>query len=148
MINLRTYKRGQGKYSRALAFGGIGALAVFGAVSLYNSLLFPPLNEPFPGGWGRVPGIDMDLTPALLIMLGAVTIIAVGLYWLNNRRKAVDFLIETEGELRKVAWPTQEEVISSSIVVVITVFIMGMFIFLSDLILQGIMRSFIYKIKF
>ena len=51
----------------------------------------------------------------------------------NFGTRTVDFLRETRGELRKVAWPTRQEVRNYSAVVLITlVFLVGL-IFLFDL---------------
>jgi preprotein translocase SecE subunit len=136
------YKKGQGKYSRGLGILGIGSLAIFGCVSLYNALLF----EPYDKSLYKIPGVDLDVTWALIIMVALALLSIGGLYWLNNKRKIVDFLIETEGELRKVTWPSRNEVVDSSLVVVVTVVIMAAFIFLADIVLKTILHDYIYKL--
>jgi preprotein translocase subunit SecE len=49
--------------------------------------------------------------------------------WFNN---AKDFLAETRTEMRKVSFPTRDEVVGTTIVVVITSVIFAVFLFFSD----------------
>jgi preprotein translocase subunit SecE len=49
--------------------------------------------------------------------------------WFN---KAKEFLAETRSEMRKVAFPNRDEVIGTTIVVVVTSVIFAVFLFLSD----------------
>ena len=48
-------------------------------------------------------------------------------------------LIETEGELRKVTWPSTAETWSGTIAVIITVVLMLCFLYASDLVLSGLL---------
>lgn len=50
--------------------------------------------------------------------------------------KIATFLNEVKVELGKVAWPSKEEVKSSTIVVIVSVFIFSIFIWLFDLLLS------------
>jgi preprotein translocase subunit SecE len=47
----------------------------------------------------------------------------------RERVSPVHFLSEVRGELRKVAWPTRQEVINSTIVVLIAIIVMTSLIF-------------------
>jgi preprotein translocase subunit SecE len=49
--------------------------------------------------------------------------------------KAVSFLQECRAELQKVQWPAREEVVNSTIIVLITVMVFSIFLFVSDSIL-------------
>jgi len=51
------------------------------------------------------------------------------------------FLSEVKVELKKCTWPTRRELIGSTIVVVVSVLIMGVFVGLSDTVLVSIMRA-------
>lgn len=42
------------------------------------------------------------------------------------------FLEECRAELKKVQWPAREEVLNSTIVVLVTVFVFSLFLFFSD----------------
>jgi preprotein translocase subunit SecE len=54
------------------------------------------------------------------------------------------FLRETWEELRKVVWPTVPELYRYTLVVVVTVVVMGLFIFAVDQGLQWLFTKFIY----
>ena len=47
----------------------------------------------------------------------------------QERTSPVQFLREVRGELRKVAWPTKDETVNYSIVVLITIVIVGAMIY-------------------
>ena len=50
----------------------------------------------------------------------------------RERTSPREFFSEVRGEMRKVAWPTREEVINSTMVVLIAVIFMGATIFALD----------------
>ena len=47
----------------------------------------------------------------------------------QERTSPMQFLREVRGELRKVAWPTREETVNYSIVVLITIIVLGAMIY-------------------
>ncbi|MGP1273593.1 MAG: preprotein translocase subunit SecE [Phycisphaerales bacterium] len=58
---------------------------------------------------------------------------AVVIYWLVGvRRSAVDFLIATDGEMKKVNWSTRREIQGSTVVVVVASFLLAAAIFVVD----------------
>jgi len=65
---------------------------------------------------------------ALLVILG---------YWvfrlLGQSRSVVDFMIATEGEMKKVNWSTRREVLGATKVVIVTVLALGVILFVVDL---------------
>ena len=52
--------------------------------------------------------------------------------------KTRDFFAEVVAELKKSAWPTRKELIDSSLVVIATVLILGMFVAGADIIIGRI----------
>ncbi|MFQ5848278.1 MAG: preprotein translocase subunit SecE [Candidatus Methylomirabilales bacterium] len=56
-------------------------------------------------------------------------------------RKAVRFFREVRTELARVSWPPRKEVIGSTAVVIMSVFIISFFLGLVDVILQKIMSA-------
>jgi len=75
------------------------------------------------------------LAGAVFALLGAVT-----LFFAFFHRKTGEVLIETEGELRKVVWPTREEVVGSTTVVITTVFIFGGVLYAVDVGLASVLH--------
>lgn len=58
---------------------------------------------------------------------------------LNNLfQKIVNFIKESRAELRKVTWPNRKQLISSTIVVIITVALVAVFLGIVDLIFSRI----------
>jgi len=51
------------------------------------------------------------------------------------------FLGEVKVELQKCTWPTRHELLGSTMVVVVSVIILGVFVGLSDTALMGILRA-------
>ncbi len=51
------------------------------------------------------------------------------------------FLGEVQAELKKCTWPTRQELIGSTMVVVVSVIILGVFVGLSDTTLMGLLRA-------
>lgn len=49
-----------------------------------------------------------------------------------------DFCVEVVAELKKSAWPTRRELVDSSLVVIVTVLILGLFVSTADLLLMRI----------
>jgi preprotein translocase subunit SecE len=45
-----------------------------------------------------------------------------------------DFLAEVMVELKKSSWPTRKELVDSTLVVIVTVLILGIFVALADLV--------------
>lgn len=52
--------------------------------------------------------------------------------WWNRLRT---FLKEVRAEMQKVSFPSREEVISTSIVVVVASFVFGIFLYVSDIVI-------------
>jgi len=51
------------------------------------------------------------------------------------------FLHEVKIELKKCTWPTRQELFGSTMVVVISVLILGVFVGVSDWVLTGLLRA-------
>ncbi len=64
----------------------------------------------------------------VIILIGAVLIYL----FVAMQRRTVEFLIATDGEMKKVNWSTRKEVQGSTMVVVIASFLLAMIIFVID----------------
>jgi len=114
----RIYKPRQGKHTRVWTFVGAVLIAVCGAYVLSGQLYFF-------GAYLRY-GI-----PALLVAL-----VALLTFWMVNRAKGADFLIATEGEMKKVSWSSRKEVVGSTKVVIITTLIIAVILFAVDILFR------------
>lgn len=136
MVFFTVYKKGQGIYSRVAVGIALGILALFASVSLYNVLIgLPNVAES-----ANIPLVDIDLNWGLIgafllfvffgFLIGIFIIgFETGLRPLDySGKRAIDFLIETQGELQKVSWPTRVELVGSTAVVIISVIMIGVFI--------------------
>jgi preprotein translocase subunit SecE len=127
------YKKGQGTTARWVAAAGMGALAAFGTFELYDSL---------SGITGSVAGVPWGTLISVVVFLTSAVLIA----WLINLPKFVDYLIMSEIELRKVSWPTREELKRQTTVVIIALVAFSLVLWLADLVLTaGIVH--LYKTK-
>ena len=127
------YKKGQGTTARWIAAVGMGALAAFGTFELYDSL---------SALTGSLFGVTWGMLISIVVFLGAAALIA----WLVNLPKFVDYLIMSEIELRKVSWPTREELKRQTTVVIIALVAFSLVLWVADLIFtSGILR--LYKTK-
>lgn len=55
---------------------------------------------------------------------------------------AMIFLKECKAELEKVTWPTKDEVVKSTGVVLVTVFVFSLFIFITDSMFVWLLKKF------
>ncbi len=56
-------------------------------------------------------------------------------------RKAGDFMIATEGEMKKVNWSSKREVVGSTKVVIMFTLLMAMLLFVVDLVFQALFKA-------
>lgn len=142
-----SHRPDQGRVARSAAFWALAILIVYGCISLNESLasyFHDPMGVAFgstTNAEGRVVGgftlpiLSWRLTPALIV---AVLVCAGALYAMHRyleRPKIADLLIDTEGELRKVTWPTMNEAVNSSIVVIVCVVFLMTFLAGADWVL-------------
>jgi len=119
---MEIYKKGQAKNYR-VAFAAVAAiLSLYASYSWFTWLYGDSL---FGQDWLRIDWI------------GAAIILAGGLlcaFWLAFvNRKSVDYVVTTEEEMRKVTWPTRDELVSSSIIVVVVMVVLGIVTTVFDL---------------
>ncbi len=116
------YKQGQGYYTRWVSAIAYGLLAAMGALWLWDVL-----------GTVRIGGVEqiyISGTGALLFcVVGGVLIY----YYIGRHRKVVDFMIATEGEMKKVNWSTRREILGSTWIVILMTFLIAMLIFVLDI---------------
>lgn len=118
---LTQYKSEQGKATRAGSFIGLGLLVAWGAKFLNDKLT----------GYQGDEAWRLLITPGIAI-LSAVVFGALAWHLTFVRRSTSDFMIATEGEMKKVNWSTKKEVIGSTKVVIMFTLLMAVMLFSVD----------------
>src|SRR5262245_19973254 len=118
LLSVEIYKRNQGRLMRSLTVAGIGLFVLWGLKSLSDQLV--AASEPLSIAYG-IPLLVLAVAGWLLFRL-------------YNWPRFVDFLIATEAEMGKVSWSSKEELKRATVVVLLTLFLLGAFLFSVDLV--------------
>ena len=123
LFRLNLYKRSQGRFARQVTFAVLAVIVALGAWRLNVWLE------------GRA---DADRQLGYVVPLG---VLVFG-WWITFRLvqlpKFADFLISVEGEMNKVTWPKQGELIRASLVVMAVIFLLAALLYFYDLIWKGV----------
>ncbi len=140
------YKKGLGVAARVSVGVVLLLIALFAAYSLHGALINLPglgFTIPLVGiplSWGLIWSFVFFLF-CLFIIAILVGFVETGVGKIDNTgRGVVVFLIETQGELKKVSWPLKNELIGSTIVVLICGFVLGVYVFGVDRLVTEVMR--------
>jgi len=137
------YRKDQGRLARMTAFWTLAVLLVYGCIQLRRELTSQLPNsvgktfgaDELGNGGLRLPIVGLDVSVALIISLAVAGLGLLFLYrWLEAPKRA-DLLIDTEHELRKVTWPSLDEAVDGSIVVVVVVVFLMSFMAATDYVL-------------
>ena len=121
-MSIGIYKQGQGYWVRLMSAIGYGLVIMMGVAWL----------------WDQLQGIQLGDMESVYIQ-GAVSILVVtffgliGYYLIGRKPKIVEFMISTEGEMRKVNWSTRREIAGSTILVILLTLFIALFCQLADL---------------
>ena len=142
-MTLTPYKPNQGLYARGAAAAALLLLDLLVCVRLHEML-----GE---GGSFMLLGMSVPKTAlwvaAVFVVAGAF--IAVLTFALETGLKSVDaktqslvdLLVDTQGELQKVSWPSRDELRRLTTVVLIFIVILGCFLFVADMIVNFVMTN-------
>lgn len=120
---LSIYKPGQGYYTRV-------------GTALFAAVLIAGLGNYLYGLMELWEDPDQVWTIYLRIGVPLIVCLAVAyvVYWLVGKKPGTcDFLILTEGEMKKVSWSSKKEIIGSTYVVIFVVLAMGALLAAADL---------------
>ncbi|MEE9294442.1 MAG: preprotein translocase subunit SecE [Phycisphaerae bacterium] len=113
------YKPGQGYYTRMCTAIG-GGILVLGA----GNFLFKQLEAMTTAEEQWTLWLQVGIPTAVVVGLGLL------LFWLVGRKRgSCDFLIATEGEMKKVSWSTRGELIGSTKVVIAATVLLAVLLF-------------------
>lgn len=132
---MAVYKKDQGILARRSAFWLLLLLVLWGCFRLYVFLQsnFSSLKT---GSIGKMPLLDLEMNWAFGLAVLAGLAMMWGIWKLLNREKAADLLIDTESELKKVTWPSFNDAVNSSIIVIVTVIIFAAFLSVADMVYE------------
>ena len=124
---LTHYKPDQGKVTRRSTFIGCGLLITWGAWFLFDQLRIYEGDEL----WRMV--VTQGIPILFAVVLGTLA-------WRVSfvSRKSSDFMIATEGEMKKVSWSSKREVIGSTKVVIVFTLLLAVLLFTVDTIFQAL----------
>lgn len=144
------YKEDQGRHARMAAFWTLTLLALFGASFLFERLvriasMRQAIGADENGQGGLIiPIVRVDVSPAFLVSAVLFLVLFFVVQRYTAKPKVADLLIDTEDELRKVTWPTLDEVINTTIVVVVFVVFLGGFLALADILLGRAVNTILF----
>lgn len=122
LVDYRVYKPSQGRRARQGTCLALWVVVALGAWRLNRFML--------SGG-----PVGQYVAPLALLAVGM---------WLAYRAvnwpRFADFLIAVEAEINKVSWPTRGELWRSSVVVILTIFILGTLLFLYDIVWRLVLQ--------
>lgn len=118
----RIYKSGQGVYVRWGSAGAAAVVAIAGVAFLAEQL------TRFGFGSSGLSQTIQTLIPVAVLVSFAYLIFR----FVGQHHGVVDFMIATEGEMRKVNWSTRKQIIGHTKVVIFTVLILGLILFVVD----------------
>ncbi len=115
------YKRTQGRIARQATFAALAITIIIGALRM---------SETF-----GTTGFYKWVLPGIVAFVGVWLC-----YRLVNLPKFADFLIAVEAEMSKVSWPTRQELIRGSVVVIFVLVFLAIVLTLYDAIWQRLLQ--------
>ena len=135
---MEQYKPAQGSFARLSATMGLILAAFLGSRELYSWIQTKADTALLDGAAFRhLPLLGVPFSWKFLLCVA----VFLGLVWLirrvMTRKTTVDTLIETEMELKKVSWPTKDESINATWVVIFVTVLITFVLFAFDAVLQS-----------
>lgn len=114
------YKRGQGRYTRTSTAVATIVVAGLGCLQLYRKL----------------EAADLGLWVETMVPAGLLVVLSLVVLWMINKPSVADFMIASEGEVKKVSWSSRKEIAVSTIVVIVVVVLMAVLLGATDISFQ------------
>ncbi len=128
-MDIGIYKQGQGHWTRLMTFMGGMVMFAWGAAWLAGQLR--------KGDFFRRPDGTYAVEPVFIQYGAAIIVVIIGAglcYWFAySRPGSGEFLISTEGEMKKVNWSSKKELVGSTWVVVGVAVILAACLFIVDI---------------
>ena len=93
------------------------------------------------GNSGKIPSsvLLLGVLAALVISLAIASFTALG-------RRVRNFIAESQFELRKVVWPTRDETLKTTGIIIVVVIVLSLLLGLIDLILKSVILDWLLKL--
>jgi preprotein translocase SecE subunit len=136
------YKSGQGYWTRmgtALAAGLIAMLVIYFLYQHLPTWLTPALDhsKTITDPAAKLAAANHAVVTARNATIGICAAFLAGyallVYWLMNKPANADFLIATDSEMKKVNWTSRKELMGSTKVVIIFMFLIAFLLFAFDI---------------
>jgi preprotein translocase subunit SecE len=134
-VAIQIYKNGQGRYTR---IGTAVSVACVILILGYYAMVVLDRHLPSTEDWPYKLYVQYGV-PAIL-----VAVLAVVAAMLLNKPSFVDFLIATESEMKKVSWSSRAELLGSTTVVIVTVFLMALVIWVVDMVFVAMLTRVLH----
>jgi preprotein translocase subunit SecE len=130
MFRFNLYKPTQGRIARQLTFVALAIGVSLACYEFWVTLSVSGLPSWLPGYKQIETYLALDLSLPLVLWLAGL--------WVSFRAVCIprfaDFLIAVEAEMNKVSWPTRDELIRSSMVVIVIILLLSVLLSTYDLI--------------
>ena len=121
------YKQGQGYWTRVMSAIALGMLVLMGAYWVSDQ--FKSVS---------VAGYEPIYSQAVVFLIILAVFGWLGFHLIGRKPKVVDFMIATEGEMKKVNWSSRREILGSTWVVIAFTIFVAVLCFTFDRVFQGL----------
>jgi preprotein translocase subunit SecE len=122
--------------SRGTSAGDIGKLVLAGLVLVAGIVAY---------SWYDNDGSVPQSVLVLGVIVAIVAAMAIAAFTAPGRRLK-DFVAESQFELRKVVWPTRDETVKTTAVIILVVIVLSLLLGLIDLILKSVVLDWLLKL--
>ena len=122
------YKSGQGYWVRLMSAIGYGVVVALGLIWLWKQMETVDF------------GIETTYAQVIAILAAAIVFGFLGYWLIGSKPGSVDFMIATEGEMKKVNWSSKAELTRSTIAVIGLTVLTAAFCWVVDLVFAGLFR--------
>ena len=149
-VRFGLYKRNQGRITRQVSFAVLAVVLGLASWKLYltlSGMVVPGANllsglESLRAVFGERDADSYSSVLAFGIGLISFLLGTFLSYRIVNLPRFADFLISVEAEMNKVSWPSQGELIRSSIVVIVVIFFLALTLFVYDVTWSSLFKAF------
>jgi preprotein translocase SecE subunit len=120
---LEIYKKGQAGYTRLGSAIGFALLVAIGCYKLYEKFR----------DFTWIANKNTRLYIATMVPSAVFVGLGILIFWLINKPTVSDFLISSEGEIKKVNWSTRQEIAVSTFIVIVVVTVVSVLLCFTDL---------------